>query len=657
MMRCGSRPIGLASLPRVCQDLDPGHVWGRAGPQRRRAGVIPRSAEPAWLDRVFRLRENGTTTRTELEAGLTTFLTMAYILAVNPMILAEAGVPADGALFATAVAAALGSILMGLLANYPFALAPGMGLNAYFTYVVVLGMGIPWQTALGAVFISGVVFLVLTLGRIRELVVRAIPMGLKLATGAGIGLFIAFIGFRNAGLVVASPATLVTLGPVTSLTAVLGIAGLVLTAALMARGWKSAIIVGIAVTAAAAYLTGVAEAPRAIFSIPNPAATFGALDVRGAIGLGILHVVFVFLFIDLFDTVGTLVGLGQQAGYLTPEGELPRAQRALLADSIATSAGAVLGTSTVTSYIESATGVAEGGRTGLTAVTVGFLFLIAVFFSPLAAAVPAVATAPALIIVGSLMLKSARGAVGRCDGGRACLCDDGRYATDVLERERAGARFRLLSRGEAAFREGGRRSAFWCTYWHIVRTSLCVSRRRVIGSLPESQRRGLIGGNQDEVHRLEVSPVQSPGTAPRLAWVCSEDPPAPGGRRPSCAPGSRDAGMCACPLSRRTIHERESAAHPATSQRRLGGSGQHRTPHAPDHEVCHRCGPRIAGGVRTGGGERDRRYRDGRGPCGRCAADRGAALRAVCSAVAEDLRTSAHATSGHRGYRAPQPLR
>jgi adenine/guanine/hypoxanthine permease len=361
------------------------------------------------IERFFRLGENGTTVRTELEAGLTTFLTMAYILVVNPLILADAGVPIAGALFATAVAAAVGSILMGVLANYPFALAPGMGLNAYFTYVVVLGMGVPWETALGAVFISGVIFLLLTLGRIRELVVKAIPMGLKLATGAGIGLFIAFIGFRNAGLVVASPATLVTLGDLVALPTVLALGGLALTAALLARGWKSAIIVGIVATAIAAFVSGVAEPPRGVVALPDPGGTFGALDIRGALALGVLQIVFVFLFIDLFDTVGTLVGLGQQAGYLTPQGELPRAQKALLADSVATTAGAVLGTSTVTSYIESATGVAEGGRTGLTAVTVGALFLLAVFFSPLAAAVPALATAPALIIVGSLMLKSALG--------------------------------------------------------------------------------------------------------------------------------------------------------------------------------------------------------------------------------------------------------
>jgi adenine/guanine/hypoxanthine permease len=359
------------------------------------------------IEGFFQLREHGTTVRREVEAGLTTFLTMAYILVVNPLILADAGVPIEGALFATAVAAGVGSVLMGVLANYPFALAPGMGLNAYFSYTVVLSMGVPWQTALGAVFVSGLVFVLLTLGRIRELAVRAIPRALKLAVGGGIGLFIAFIGLRNAGLVVADEATLVSLGPLTSAGVAISLAGLALTGALLARGWKSAIIAGIAATAAAAFLAGIADPPTALVSLPDPSGTFLQMDVAGALRLGLLQVVFVFLFVDLFDTVGTLVGLGQQAGFLTPEGELPRAQRALLADSIATTVGAALGTSTVTSYVESATGVAEGGRTGLTAVTVGALFLLAVFLSPLAASIPAIATAPALIVVGSLMLRGA----------------------------------------------------------------------------------------------------------------------------------------------------------------------------------------------------------------------------------------------------------
>lgn len=375
--------------------------------EQRNPNAGGRAADIGILERWFGLREAGTDVRTELEAGLTTFLTMAYILVVNPMILADAGVPIEGALFATAVSAAIGSILMGVLANYPFALAPGMGLNAYFSYTVVLGMGVPWQTALGAVFISGVVFILLTIGRIRELVIRGIPLTLKLATGAGIGLFIAFIGLRNAGIVEANEATIVGLGNVTSLPVLLAVGGLVLTAALLARGWKTAIILGIIVTAAVAYLTGVADPPQGIVAIPDPSSTFLAMDVAGALSLGLMQVVFVFLFVDMFDSVGTLVGLGRQAGYLTPSGDLPRAQRALMADAVATTTGGILGTSTVTAYVESATGVAEGGRTGLTAVTVGCLFLLAIFFSPIAAAVPAVATAPALIIVGSLMLRAA----------------------------------------------------------------------------------------------------------------------------------------------------------------------------------------------------------------------------------------------------------
>jgi AGZA family xanthine/uracil permease-like MFS transporter len=359
------------------------------------------------LERLFHLRENGTTARVEVQAGVTTFLTMAYILAVNPLILHEAGVPVAGALFATAVASAIGCFVMALVANYPIALAPGMGLNAYFAYVVVKGMGVPWQTALGAVFLSGVFFFVLTLLRVRELAIRAIPLGLKLATGAGIGLFIAFIGLKNAGIVAASPATYVTLGKIASTPTLLALLGLVLTGALMARGWKTAVIVGIAATAAAAYLTGVAPPPPTVVAMPDPGSTFLALDVRGALGIGLLQVVFVFFFVDLFDNVGTLVGLAHQAGMLDENGELPRVQRVLFADSVASIAGSLLGTSTVTSYIESATGIAEGGRTGLMAATTGVLFLLAVFFSPLAAAVPAIATAPALILVGSLMLRSA----------------------------------------------------------------------------------------------------------------------------------------------------------------------------------------------------------------------------------------------------------
>jgi AGZA family xanthine/uracil permease-like MFS transporter len=358
------------------------------------------------LEHLFKLSEHRTTMRTEIAAGVTTFLTMAYIIFVNPAILHEAGVPFSGALFATCIAAAVGSLMMGLLANYPFALAPGMGLNAYFTYTVVLGMQHDWRTALGAVFLSGVVFLILTLARIRALIVDAIPMTMKTAVAAGIGLFIAFIGLKNAGVIAASPATFVTLGHIISAPVLLALGGLLVTGALMARGFKSAIIIGIFAVTAAAILLGLAKLPTHVVEMPDWRSTFLQLDVRAALRLGLLDVVFVFLFVDLFDTIGSLMGLGQQAGYLTPEGRMPRVNRALFADAAATIVGSLLGTSTVVTYIESATGVSEGGRTGLVAVVAAFLFLLAAFFSPIAGAIPAIATAPALIIVGALMMSA-----------------------------------------------------------------------------------------------------------------------------------------------------------------------------------------------------------------------------------------------------------
>ncbi len=358
------------------------------------------------LERVFKLSANQTTVRTEIAAGVTTFLTMAYIIFVNPTILSEAGVPFSGALFATCVSAAVGSLLMGLLANYPFALAPGMGLNAYFTYTVVKGLGYDWRIALGAVFISGIAFLLLTLVRIRALIVDAIPMTMKTAVAAGIGLFIAFIGLKNAGVIVSSPATFVTLGHVVSKPVVLSLLGLLLTSVLLARGYRSAIIIGILAVTLAAMTLGLAKWPTSLIELPRWRETFLQLDIRGALRLGALDVVFVFLFVDLFDTIGSLMGLGRQAGYLTPEGKMPRVNRALFADAIATTVGSLFGTSTVVTYIESATGVSEGGRTGLTAVVVAALFLLATFFSPLAGTIPPIATSPALIIVGALMISA-----------------------------------------------------------------------------------------------------------------------------------------------------------------------------------------------------------------------------------------------------------
>lgn len=360
------------------------------------------------LERLFHLRENRTTVGIELQAGLTTFLTMAYIIVVNPSVLSSAGVPFSGALFATCVAAAVGSLVMGLLANFPFALAPGMGLNAYFAYAVVQGMGVPWPVALGAVFLSGVAFVILTLSRIRALVVDAIPRSLKTGTAAGIGLFIAFIGLRNAGVVAANPTTLVTLGDLAEPGTLLSLLGLVVTAALLARGNRGAILLGILGVTVAAIALGLAPRPRGIVSVPDARSTVLALDVPGALRLGVLEVVFVFLFVDLFDTVGSTVGLAEQAGFVTADGRIPRINRALMADSIATITGALLGTSTVVTYIESASGISEGGRTGLVAVVVAGLFLLATFLAPLVGAIPAIATAPALVVVGALMMRSVR---------------------------------------------------------------------------------------------------------------------------------------------------------------------------------------------------------------------------------------------------------
>lgn len=360
------------------------------------------------FDRVFRLAENGVTIRSEVAAGVTTFLTMAYIIFVNPSILKEAGVPFSGALFATCIAAAIGSVLMGLLANYPFALAPGMGLNAYFTYTVVLGLKHDWRVALGAVFISGLVFLLLTLVRIRALIVDAIPMTLKTAVACGIGLFIAFIGLKNAGVIVASPATFVTLGHIVSTPVLLALLGLVITGALMARGFKTAIIIGIFAVTLASIAFGLSKLPVSIVEIPQWRETFLQFDLRGALRIGLLDVIFVFLFVDMFDCIGSMMGLAQQAGYLDEEGKMPRINRALLCDSIATMVGSLFGTSTVVTYIESATGISEGGRTGLVAVTVGVLFLFAAFLSPIAGIIPTIATAPALIVVGALMMRSVK---------------------------------------------------------------------------------------------------------------------------------------------------------------------------------------------------------------------------------------------------------
>jgi len=337
--------------------------------------------------------------------GVTTFMTMAYIVVINPQILAQAGMPADGVVFATCISAAVASLVMGLYANYPIAMAPGMSLNAYFTYSVCLGMGIPWRTALGVVFLSGVLFVLLTITRVREQIVNGIPNCLKHSTAAGIGMFIAFVGLRNAKLVVANPATFVGIGSLSLPEVQVACFGLVFTLVLMARKVNGAILIGIAGTMILAILRGLTHWPTAWLSMPHPGGTFLQLDLRAAVHLGLFEIVFAFLFVDLFDNVGTLVGVCEQGGFVK-DGRIPRVGRALLADGVGTVFGALTGTSTVTSYIESASGVAAGARTGLSNVFVALLFLMAVFFSPIAGAIPAFATAPALILVGALMTQS-----------------------------------------------------------------------------------------------------------------------------------------------------------------------------------------------------------------------------------------------------------
>jgi AGZA family xanthine/uracil permease-like MFS transporter len=361
------------------------------------------------LDRLFRLADHGTNVRTEVLAGATTFLTMAYIVVVNPAILGDAGLPVGAVAVATCLAAGFGSILMGLVSNYPLALAPGMGLNAYFAYTVVKGMGVPWQTALGCVFLSGAAFLVLTLAGVRQMIVNAVPRSLFAAVAGGVGLFIAFIGLKDAGIVVANPATFVGLGRLTTPATGVAVFGLLVIAVLQVRRVKAATLIGIAAAAAAGWALHIGHGPAPSWRVADLSATAFHLNIAGAFNLKsglawtVLEIVFVFLFVDLFDNVGTLVAVTKKAGLMDAAGAIPRLNRILIADSIAAMFGAVVGTSTVTSYIESAAGVAAGGRTGLTAVVVGVLFLITLLVAPLVQAVPTAAAAPALIVVGALM--------------------------------------------------------------------------------------------------------------------------------------------------------------------------------------------------------------------------------------------------------------
>jgi AGZA family xanthine/uracil permease-like MFS transporter len=367
------------------------------------------------LESYFEFAPLGTNWRTEILAGVTTFLTMAYIVLVNPAILAAAGVPLPAVTAATCLSAAFGSIMMGVVARYPIALAPGMGLNAYFTYTVCLKMHIPWQTALGAVFLSGVIFLCLTAAGIRQMILRSIPHELYAAVASGIGLFIAFIGFRNAGLVVSDPATFVGLGNIRNPTTALALFGLILMVALEIKKVRGSILIGVlTVTGAAWAFKSMHLGWAADLAQWNPepggfralGATFLQLDIRGAINKGLLEIIFVFFFVDLFDNLGTLVAVTKRAGLIAPDHSIPRLNKILLADATSTVFGSLVGTSTVTSYVESTAGVAAGGRSGVTAIVTGLFFLAAVGAAPFVGVVPSAATAPALILVGSLMLAT-----------------------------------------------------------------------------------------------------------------------------------------------------------------------------------------------------------------------------------------------------------
>lgn len=357
------------------------------------------------LERIFQLNAHNTTVRTEILAGITTFLTMAYILFVNPSMLAETGMDIGAVFVATCLAAAIGSSIMGLLANYPIALAPGMGLNAFFAYTVVLTMGYSWQVGLGAVFISGVLFFAMSLFKVREWIINSIPLPLRSAISAGIGLFLALIALKNADIVVAHPATLVSLGDLSQHGPILAALGFMIIVTLSYRKVTGAVMIGILLVTVVSILLGFSQLDGIVSAPPSLAPTLMQLDIAGALDVGLISVIFAFLFVDLFDTSGTLIGVSQRAGLVDEKGQMPKLGRALLADSTATMAGACMGTSTTTSYVESAAGVAAGGRTGLTACVVALLFLLSLFFAPLAGAIPAYATAPALFFVAVLMTE------------------------------------------------------------------------------------------------------------------------------------------------------------------------------------------------------------------------------------------------------------
>lgn len=364
-------------------------------------------AQTGFLEKTFKLSEHKTTAKTEILAGITTFMTMAYILAVNPAMLSDAGMNWGGVFTATALSAALATLIMAFAANYPFVLAPGMGLNAYFAYTVVLQMGYSWQTALTAVFIEGIIFILMSFVNVREAIVNSLPISLKNAVSAGIGLFIAFIGLSNAGIVQQGAGTPLSIGDLTAPAAIVAILGLIITGVLLYKNVTGAILIGIVASTIIGIPFGVTPLPEKIFSMPPSLSEVAfKVDFSNIFSLEMVAVVFAFLFVDVFDTIGTLVGVASKADMLDKDGKLPKVKQALFADAIGTTAGALLGTSTVTTYVESASGVAQGGRTGLTALTSAVLFILALFFAPLFGIIPSAATAPALIIVGLFMITS-----------------------------------------------------------------------------------------------------------------------------------------------------------------------------------------------------------------------------------------------------------
>jgi len=357
------------------------------------------------MEKFFKLKEHKTNVKTEVLAGVTTFLTMAYILIVNPLMLSEAGMDFGAVFTATALSAAVATLVMAFLANLPFALAPGMGLNAFFVYTVVFTMGYTWQMALAAVFIEGIIFIILTAFNIREAIVNSIPMNMKRAISVGIGLFIAFIGLQNSGIVVGDGATLVTLGNVKSGAAIVALIGLVITSVLVAYKVRGALLIGIILTTVVGIPFGVTSYGGGSYLPPSLAPTFLQFDFSSVFTIDMVIIVFTFLFVDMFDTVGTLIGCATKADILNADGSIPKCKEALFADAIGTTLGAMLGTSTVTTYVESSAGVSEGGRTGLTSLTVAVLFLLSLFLAPLFISIPAAATSPALILVGLFMIS------------------------------------------------------------------------------------------------------------------------------------------------------------------------------------------------------------------------------------------------------------